>query len=64
MKLSVFDPLGRQVRALVKGPLPAGLHQLSWDGRDDAGRAVGSGVYLLRLSAGERSRSGKVLYLK
>ncbi|MBD3236478.1 MAG: hypothetical protein GF330_07230, partial [Candidatus Eisenbacteria bacterium] len=49
--LGVFSLDGRRVRTLVRGILGAGLHTASWDGRDDRGRAVGSGVYLIRLTA-------------
>jgi hypothetical protein len=44
----VFDALGRRVRVLVDGPLPAGRHALVWDGRDARGADVAVGVYLVR----------------
>jgi len=50
--LVVYDALGRTVRTLVNGPLPSGTHTMRWDGRDDTGEAVSSGVYLYRLTAG------------
>lgn len=43
--LMLFDVEGRLVRALAIGPLPAGEHTIPWDGRDDAGRSVASGLY-------------------
>ncbi len=46
--VQVFDPRGRRVRTLVEGRLEAGRHDLVWDGTDDAGRAVSSGVYFVR----------------
>src|SRR5690606_4911432 len=49
--LEVFDLLGRRVRVLVDGEQNAGSHTAAWDGRDAAGRAVASGVYLVRLRA-------------
>lgn len=53
--LEVFDVAGRSVRILSLGRLPAGGHRATWDGRDAHGRAVASGVYLLKLqSATER----------
>ncbi len=51
-RLIVYDTLGRTVRTLVNGPCMAGKHVVRWDGRDDAGAPVSSGVYLSRLSAG------------
>lgn len=50
-RLAVFDLAGRQVRTLVDGSLPPGPHAIAWDGRDDAGRPVGSGAYVARLEA-------------
>ena len=53
--VAVFDALGREVRMLLESgpePLGAGTHRLTWDGRDARGRAVGRGVYLIRLDGG------------
>ena len=44
--MRMVDVRGRVVRTLVKGWRPAGAHRAFWDGRDDGGRAVASGVYL------------------
>ena len=49
MSLTVYDVLGRRVRQLWQGPLGAGSHRFSWDGRDEAGKAVAAGVYLYRV---------------
>jgi hypothetical protein len=49
--LSVYDLLGRRVKTLVSGELPAGQHNIVWDGRDEAGHDVASGVYLYKLEA-------------
>ncbi len=46
--VKVFDVQGRLVRTLADGHLEAGRHELRWTGRDDGGRPVASGVYLLR----------------
>ena len=42
---------GRAVRRLLAAELPAGRHEVVWDGRDDAGSVVASGTYVARLSA-------------
>lgn len=55
VRLIVNDVTGRRVRALEAGPLPAGTHRLAWDGKNDAGKRVTSGTYLLRLEAGART---------
>jgi hypothetical protein len=51
-ELAVHDLAGRRVRTLVAEKLPAGRASVTWDGRDDAGRELPSGVYLCRLRAG------------
>jgi hypothetical protein len=50
-RLAMFDMTGRLVRTLVSGHRDAGSHRVTWDGRDEAGRRVASGVYLARLHA-------------
>lgn len=51
-RLAVFDASGRLVRVLVDGHLPAGPQSVVWDGRDRAGREVGSGGYVVRIEHG------------
>lgn len=58
--LTVHDASGRLVRTLHDGPAPAGIRSVAWDGRDDSGRAVGSGSYLARMAAGDRVETRKV----
>jgi len=60
----LVDVAGGRVRSLVDGVLPAGLHQAGWDGRDDAGREVASGVYFYRMRASGRSETRRMLLLK
>ena len=49
VELDVFDLLGRPVKSLAAGAVAPGNHTVVWDGADEAGRRVGSGVYLYRL---------------
>jgi FlgD Ig-like domain len=62
--LQVFDSAGRHVRTLVNDALPEGSHQAVWDGRDDEGHRVASGIYLYRLDAGAFQQSRKMVLLK
>ncbi len=50
--LVVFDVQGRRVRTLVDGAVPAGTHAVTWDGRDDVGAGMPSGLYLVQLRSG------------
>jgi outer membrane protein assembly factor BamB len=62
--LIVYDITGRKVRELVSGMLSAGKNTAVWDGRDDSGRPVSSGVYFSRLTMGKKAVVGKMLLMK
>ncbi len=62
--LRVYDVSGRVVRTLVDGVQDAGTHRATWDGRDDRGARVASGVYLYRLQAGSVTRTRKMVMMK
>lgn len=59
--LRVYDARGRAVTTLVDGVRDAGYHQVTWDGRDDAGDRVASGVYFARMVAGDFVQTQKML---
>ncbi len=60
----VFDVNGRIARTLHDSPLPAGTSTLAWDHRDDAGRDVPPGVYLVRLETPRGAASAKALVIR
>jgi hypothetical protein len=62
--LSIYDASGRLVRTLVDGIKGHGPHQAEWNGTDNVGNPVGSGVYFYRLQAGKFNESRKMLLLK
>jgi hypothetical protein len=64
VELTVFNVLGQRVAVLVNGPQSAGSHTALWNGCNDGGTSVASGVYFYRLSAGEFIQSRKMLLLK
>ena len=64
VELSVYNLMGQRIRRLVHGIREAGRHEVVWDGRDDRGREVGSGVYCYRLRAGGLTETGKALVLR
>jgi C1A family cysteine protease len=64
VQLDVFDIAGRRVATLVDDRLPAATHTVAWYGRDDAGCALPSGLYLVRLRRGAESVEHKLVLLK
>ena len=65
MLLTVHDVRGRRIRVLLEGDLPCGTMQVfDWDGTDDAGRAMSTGVYFARAMMGDASSSVKMLLVK
>ncbi len=64
VRLTVYDLLGREVRSLVDATQSAGLHVIVWDGRDNGGSIVASGVYFYRLESDDHAESRKMLLLK
>jgi hypothetical protein len=64
VRLVIFDPAGRRVRVLLDEDLPAGAHTMPWAGRNDTGRGVASGTYLLRLETEGYRQTQKIMLLK
>ena len=63
-RLEVFALTGQRVAVLHQGPQQAGYHRLHWNGRDDAGRPVASGMYLYRLVTDEGILTRKLMLLR
>ena len=64
VRLAVYNVAGQRVRVLVDERQRPGRYAVQWDGRDDQSRAVGSGVYLYRLEAGDQVRVRRMLLLR
>ena len=62
--LTIYNVLGQPVRQVWAGPLAAGEHQLTWDGRDAGGQPVAAGVYLYRVQVGNHTRLRKMVKLE
>ncbi|MHB9028460.1 MAG: FlgD immunoglobulin-like domain containing protein [Candidatus Latescibacterota bacterium] len=60
MRLAVHSVTGQMVRELSSGRLSPGRHTAVWDGRDDRGRKVSSGIYMVRLDAGGKTAARKI----
>ena len=61
VRLEVFNLLGQRLATLVDAERSAGAHTAQWDGTDVAGRAVGAGVYIYRLSGGGMTESRRMV---
>ena len=64
IRVAVFDITGRRIRQLLDQEVPAGRLSVDWDGIDDNGNSVPSGVYLIQFQAKGTSDSRKVVLLK
>jgi len=64
VELVVYNVLGQSVRILVNQDMPAGSHEANWDGKDENGNQVSSGIYFYRLSAGSYGATKKMMMLK
>ena len=63
VRLDVFNLLGQRVVTLLDEERPAGLHRAEWDGTDAAGRGVGAGVYIYRLSTGHWQQTRRLVLI-
>ena len=64
IQIRVFNILGQQIRTLVDEVREAGRHLVIWDGRDNSGRPVASGVYFCQMTAGSYRETRKMTLLK
>jgi len=62
--IDVFNILGQDIRTLVDEMISAGSHRAEWNGSDDSGHSVSSGVYFYRIRAGEFTKTRKMILLK
>lgn len=60
--LTIYDLLGREVRKIEAGVQPVGSYQVLWDGCNNHGQKVATGLYFYRLEAGGESRIRKLIY--
>jgi len=62
--LDIYSIADQKVMTLVDERLGAGDHRVVWNGTNDDGRTVASGIYLMRLKAGASEVSGRMTFLK
>jgi hypothetical protein len=63
-RLKIYDLRGRLIRNLVDTEKESGLYSIHWDGRDEQGQQVSSGVYLYRIDAGEFISTRKMVMVE
>lgn len=62
--LDIYNLKGQKIRTLHKGILAKGNHQVTWNGMDDKGSNVGSGVYIYKMKAGNITQTRKMILMK
>ncbi|MFH1680818.1 MAG: T9SS type A sorting domain-containing protein [Candidatus Eisenbacteria bacterium] len=62
--LRVYDVRGRLVAVLADEAFPAGEHRVTWNGRDEGGRAAAAGTYFVRLKTADQSRSFRIVHVR
>lgn len=64
VQLVIINSIGQIIRTLADGKTPAGSHSILWDGRDDNGEMVSSGLYFYRLKAGDFTQTRKMILMQ
>ena len=63
-KIEIYNIKGQKVKQLINDQLTAGQHSVIWNGKDDSGKSVGSGLYLYKLKTRDKELTKKMLLLK
>ena len=64
VSIAIYDVMGRKVRSLVDKKQVAGFHHTQWDGKNDLGTPISSGMYVYMLRAGDYVGAKKMVMLK
>ncbi|MDO9577039.1 MAG: FlgD immunoglobulin-like domain containing protein, partial [Candidatus Cloacimonadales bacterium] len=64
VNLEIYNMKGQKVRTLISAQLSTGQHSVIWNGKDDAGKPVSSGIYFYKIKAGEFQQTRKMLLMK
>ena len=64
VRLAIYDVQGRLVRILVDDAVDAGYHRVVWDGTDESGNEVGSGMYFYRLNSEGFEQMKKMMLIR
>ncbi|MFZ0390677.1 MAG: carboxypeptidase regulatory-like domain-containing protein, partial [Calditrichia bacterium] len=64
VRLEIYNVLGQKVRTLVNNRMDVGRYEVTWDGQNDLGQKVGSGLYIYRIQAGDFVKTQKMILMK
>jgi hypothetical protein len=64
VEVAIFNALGQKIRTLVSQKMAAGIHMAAWDGRNDSGQSISSGVYFYTIKAGDFTQTKKMIMIK
>lgn len=64
VSIEIFNQKGQKVKTLISSEFPAGDHSITWNGKDDNGSAVSSGIYYYRMKSGKFSSTRKMVMMK
>jgi hypothetical protein len=61
VSINIFDMTGRSIKTIAGGQLQSGDHQFIWNGKDEKGNALNSGIYFLRIETGDQTETKKII---
>jgi len=64
VRIAIYNLFGRKIKSLADALYPAGEHRIVWDGRDNRGHLVSTGIYLCRLELGGYTQTRKMILMK
>jgi len=64
VNLTIYNTLGQKIRTLINRKQNAGKHEVIWDGKDEIGNEVASGIYLYQLRAGDFVQTRKMILMR
>ncbi len=64
VSIKIFNVLGKEIKQLLQENLPFGEHNIQWDGKDDAGSTLPSGIYFIQMIAGSYQKTIKTILVK
>jgi flagellar hook assembly protein FlgD len=62
--LKIYDLLGKEIKTLINSEYSAGSHSMQWNGDDNLGNKVSTGIYVYRMTSGNFASSKKMLLIK